>query len=132
MFKLYPVLPWCFLIGALLGLAWVLAEKAAPHTRRYIQARISFCFKALWRPGVRGAIGDLNLIRWIDDNACFEIGAWILQGSSILLHPRKRRVSDSLSQCSEVSIGALHRVLRSGMRLVCLDFDKHYTIPIGS
>jgi hypothetical protein len=41
MFKLCPVLPWCFLIGALLGLAWVLAEKAAPHTRRYIQARIS-------------------------------------------------------------------------------------------
>jgi hypothetical protein len=32
MFKLYPVLPWCFLIGALLGLAWVLAEKAMPHS----------------------------------------------------------------------------------------------------
>ena len=41
MFKLYPVLPWCFLIGALLGLAWVLAEKAVPHTRRYIQTRLN-------------------------------------------------------------------------------------------
>jgi hypothetical protein len=38
-----------------------------------------FCFKALWRPDGRGAIGDLNLIGWIDDNACFEIGAWTLR-----------------------------------------------------
>jgi len=37
MFKLYPVLPYCFLIGALLGLAWVLAEMAAPRTRAYIK-----------------------------------------------------------------------------------------------
>jgi hypothetical protein len=41
MFKLYPVLPWCFLIGALLGLAWVLAEKAMPHVRRSIQGRMN-------------------------------------------------------------------------------------------
>ena len=27
MFKLYPILPWCFLLGALLGLAWVLCRK---------------------------------------------------------------------------------------------------------
>jgi hypothetical protein len=38
-----------------------------------------FCFKALWRPDGRGAIGDLNLIGLIDDNACFEIGAWTLR-----------------------------------------------------
>jgi hypothetical protein len=41
MFKLYPVLPWCFLIGALLGLAWVLAEKAMPHVRHSIQGRMN-------------------------------------------------------------------------------------------
>ena len=41
MFKLYPVLPWCFLIGALLGLAWVLAEKGMPHIRRSNQGRMN-------------------------------------------------------------------------------------------
>jgi hypothetical protein len=55
MFKLYPVLPWCFLLGALLGLAWVLAEKWLPHARRHIQARmderqfLSF-HKYVWQP----------------------------------------------------------------------------------
>ncbi len=55
MFKLYPALPYCFLIGALLGLFWVLSEKAAPHVRRLIQARtdekqFSSFEKYFWRP----------------------------------------------------------------------------------
>ena len=55
MFKLYPALPYCFLIGALLGLFWVLSEKGAPHLRRLIQGRMdekqftSFD-KWVWRP----------------------------------------------------------------------------------
>jgi hypothetical protein len=107
-----------------------------------------FCFEALCRPDGRGAIRDLNLIGWIDDNACFEIGAWTLLEWSqvivkilynkmsrcrrleILRHPREGRVGDSSSQYLEASIGALHRVLRSGVRLVCLDFDKHYPVPM--
>ncbi|KAE9363835.1 oligopeptide transporter 2 [Stipitochalara longipes BDJ] len=55
MFKLYPALPYCFLLGALLGLFWVLSEKAAPHARRLIQARIdenqfSSFDKYVWKP----------------------------------------------------------------------------------
>ena len=40
MFKLYPILPWCFLIGALLGLAWVLSERALPRVHRHLQRRM--------------------------------------------------------------------------------------------
>lgn len=40
MFKLYPILPWCFLIGGLVGLAWVLAEKVLPRVRERIRARM--------------------------------------------------------------------------------------------
>ncbi|KFA54222.1 hypothetical protein S40293_08147 [Stachybotrys chartarum IBT 40293] len=39
MFKLYPVLPWCFLIGALLGAAWIIGEKFLPHVRMYLMRR---------------------------------------------------------------------------------------------
>lgn len=55
MFKLYPILPWCFLIGAFLGLGWVLGEKAAPRLRKHLQGRMaesqfaSFD-KTVWRP----------------------------------------------------------------------------------
>lgn len=40
MFALYPILPWCFLIGALLGLLWVFAEKIAPRVRSAILSRM--------------------------------------------------------------------------------------------
>ncbi|CZT53105.1 related to Oligopeptide transporter 2 [Rhynchosporium secalis] len=55
MFELYPILPWCFLIGAVLGLIWVLTEKAAPRIRQAIQSRmdakqaLSFD-KYMWNP----------------------------------------------------------------------------------
>lgn len=38
MFKLYPILPWCFLIGALLGVFWMLSEKLLPRLRLYLQS----------------------------------------------------------------------------------------------
>jgi len=55
MFKLYPALPYCFLLGALLGLFWVLSEKAAPHARRLVQERMneeqfSSFDKYVWKP----------------------------------------------------------------------------------
>ncbi|PVH72848.1 oligopeptide transporter 2 [Cadophora sp. DSE1049] len=55
MFQLYPVLPWCFLIGAILGLLWVVVEKAAPRIRQLIQSRLdakqSISFdKYIWKP----------------------------------------------------------------------------------
>jgi len=55
MFKLYPALPYCFLLGALLGLFWILSEKAAPHARRLVQERMaeerfSTFDKYAWKP----------------------------------------------------------------------------------
>lgn len=64
MFKLYPILPWCFLIGAVLGLAWVTGEKVMPRARRYAKARmdekqfLSFD-QYFWRPASR-VLGCLN------------------------------------------------------------------------
>lgn len=40
MFKLYPVLPWCFLIGAVLGLGWIVAERVLPRVRQYMRGRM--------------------------------------------------------------------------------------------
>ena len=40
MFKLYPVLPWCFLIGAVLGFAWVFGEKFLPKARLNLEKRM--------------------------------------------------------------------------------------------
>jgi hypothetical protein len=40
MFKLYPGLPWCFLIGAVLGAGWVSAEKVAPRLRQHIESQM--------------------------------------------------------------------------------------------
>ncbi|KXJ93663.1 oligopeptide transporter 2 [Microdochium bolleyi] len=41
MFQVYPVLPWCFLMGALLGGAWILAEKYLPHLRIALKNRMT-------------------------------------------------------------------------------------------
>ncbi|KAF3765425.1 hypothetical protein M406DRAFT_78222 [Cryphonectria parasitica EP155] len=41
MFKLYPILPWCFLIGAVVGLVWVLAEKVLPRVRERIRSSMN-------------------------------------------------------------------------------------------
>jgi OPT family small oligopeptide transporter len=55
MFKLYPILPWCFLIGALLGAIWIVSEKVLPHVRDHLEStmqpesfrRLDRCF---WSP----------------------------------------------------------------------------------
>ncbi|KAI0475209.1 oligopeptide transporter 2 [Xylariaceae sp. FL0804] len=38
MFRIYPALPWCFLVGGLLGLAWVLGERFLPRARASLAA----------------------------------------------------------------------------------------------
>ena len=95
MFKLYPVLPWCFLIGALLGLAWVLAEKTMPHVRRSIQGRMnetqfqSF-HRYAWQPAasvfrcLNPAIALSGALNWAGNNnlTYATVGiyiAWFLQ-----------------------------------------------------
>lgn len=55
MFKLYPILPWCFLIGAILGAVWVTGEKVLPRLRGYAaasmtEARFLTFDKYFWRP----------------------------------------------------------------------------------
>ncbi|KAH8816600.1 oligopeptide transporter 2 [Xylogone sp. PMI_703] len=41
MVEMYPILPWCFLMGAVIGTAWALAEKYGPMLRRTIQRHIA-------------------------------------------------------------------------------------------
>ena len=41
MFKLYPVLPYCFLIGAILGAVWLLGERFLPRIRSMARARMT-------------------------------------------------------------------------------------------
>jgi hypothetical protein len=79
MFKLYPALPYCFLIGALLGLFWVLSEKAAPHARRLVQKHmnedqfLSFD-KYVWKPAastfscLNPAIALSGAMTWAGNN----------------------------------------------------------------
>jgi hypothetical protein len=64
MFKLYPALPWCFLIGALIGLLWVTVERFGPMARLYIKERTEdtrfvFFDKYLWQP-VASVLNTLN------------------------------------------------------------------------
>jgi OPT family oligopeptide transporter len=40
MFRVYPVLPWCFLMGAFLGAAWIIGERLLPNVRTYIKGRL--------------------------------------------------------------------------------------------
>lgn len=40
MFKLYPVLPWCFLMGGILGLLWIGCEKVLPRVRNHIKGSV--------------------------------------------------------------------------------------------
>lgn len=95
MFKLYPILPWCFVIGALLGLAWVLGEMAAPRLRVYLHGRMgdtrfaSFD-KAVWRPTasvlacIHPAVALSGMLQWAGNNnlAYAMLGiylAWVFQ-----------------------------------------------------
>lgn len=64
MFKLYPGLPWCFLIGAIFGAVWVIGEKVAPRLRLRAQRSMrEELFAALdrrfWRPAA-AALHCLN------------------------------------------------------------------------
>jgi len=114
----------------------LLAEKGVP--KRTVRS----CFESLWRPDGRGAVEDVNLIRWIDDNAWFKVGLWTLREWSQVYGMRSRsrglgrlnfffslksKNAESLQQNTtnhsaeelDEFIGVLHRVLSSGMRLAC-------------
>lgn len=64
MFKLYFILPWCFFLGAVLGIVWVLGEIFLPNVRHHLQARMdakpfNTFDHYLWSP-VASALGCLN------------------------------------------------------------------------
>ena len=40
-FKMYPILPWCFLIGGLTGVGWALIQTRGPRFREFIRRRFS-------------------------------------------------------------------------------------------
>jgi hypothetical protein len=42
-------------------------------------ARVASCFSKLWRLGGRGAVLNLALIEWIDQNAWLSYGNWMLR-----------------------------------------------------
>jgi hypothetical protein len=79
MFKLYPLLPWCFLIGALLGFVWILGEKFLPRGYKYLKARmnektfLSFD-RYLWQPAasvfscLHPAIALSGALQWAGNN----------------------------------------------------------------
>lgn len=79
MFKLYPGLPWCFLIGAVLGTVWVVGEMVAPRARLYIRARMpdnqfSRFDRCVWRPAasvfncLNPAIALSGALQWAGNN----------------------------------------------------------------
>jgi len=76
------------------------------------------CFSTLWMPEGRGAIPDLALIKWIDDNASFRFGEWTLREWS---QARSRNEGEVGKQHAprdlDIFIENLDRVLGSGMRL---------------
>lgn len=41
MFELYPILPWCFLIGSFLGITWGFSRRYGSRIRDYVQRRSS-------------------------------------------------------------------------------------------
>ena len=79
MFKLYPVLPYCFLIGAVLGVVWLLGEKYFPLARLQIKARMqeaafSSFDRFFWKPTssifstIHPAIALSGGLQWAGNN----------------------------------------------------------------
>ncbi|CZR63038.1 related to Oligopeptide transporter 2 [Phialocephala subalpina] len=70
-FTLYPFLPWCFLVGGLVGIVWGVVQKFGPHfkaacRRRWSEGTFATWDKWMFRP--------LELFAWFDP-AVFWAGA---------------------------------------------------------
>ena len=109
-----------------------------PVTHAHTQMWTSF--RWLWRPEGRGLITDLDLLEWVDRNAWFQVGSYTLREWSQMTEAKapkshslkmpnilssatpKTEHSDQLDKQAMVSfINTLGKVLRSGMKLACLD-----------
>lgn len=81
MFELYPILPWCFLIGAGIGVAWGLGKRYGPAIRRRFGGQSS----GGDGPGVwdRYVFGPLSHLSWFEP-AVFWAGAMQWTGGNNL------------------------------------------------
>jgi len=79
MFKLYPIMPYCFAIGAVLGAIWLLGESGGPRLRRFLESRMqggafSTFDRYVWGPTARTlgyvhpAIAMNGMLQWSGNN----------------------------------------------------------------
>lgn len=79
LFKMYPILPWCFLIGAIIGITWGIVELNAPSFMRHLKTRMSeksfHAFeKYFWNPAamvlcyINPAIALSGMLNWSAQN----------------------------------------------------------------
>ena len=95
MFKLYPVMPYCFLIGAVLGVVWLAGETYGSRIHQWCEARInakSFVTfdRYVWAPTagvlsyIHPAIALNGMLRWSGNNGLTQwtggiIASWYFQ-----------------------------------------------------
>ena len=95
MFKLYPVIPYCFLIGAVLGGLWLAGEYGGPHVHRWLENKMeSKAFdkfdRMIWKPTgnalsyVHPAIAINGMLQWSGNNGLTQqtggiVLAWFFQ-----------------------------------------------------
>lgn len=87
MFTLYPILPWCFVIGALVGIFWAVARLCGPSVHDFARKRFSEA-GYLWSR--RYIFAPLALLKWFNP-AVFWAGSLNCKSSRSLclssLHP---------------------------------------------
>jgi hypothetical protein len=89
------------------------------------------CFSTLWRAKGRGAVHNLALIAWIDQNAFLEVTGHTLREWSQTTSSAEKSILRTLKDIREVStakdfetfINTLERILSSGMRLAAFHRD---------
>jgi hypothetical protein len=62
MFKLYPILPWCFLMGILIGLGWGLARVYGPVIRESCRRKWQAERYETWDKWVFNPIGSMQWV----------------------------------------------------------------------
>ena len=59
MFKLYPIMPWCFLIGSVIGIGWGVAHRYGPALRESCRRRWSEASFATWNRYLFSPLGKM-------------------------------------------------------------------------
>lgn len=71
MFELYPILPWCFLAGSMVGVAWGFGRRYGPVVREYAKRQLS---DSIGHRLERYLFGPISWLVWFDP-AIFWSGA---------------------------------------------------------